>query len=310
MASLVLVGILVILAAPFLGRSLEGDTGQFVLWQLRVPRVLMAVLVGATLATVGAVYQTLLANPLAAPSTVGTTAGATLGALVAVLFLPATSLAGLPAIATAAFVGALFVTFLLTTLAQNGRVSVNDVLLLGVAISLAAGAISAGLQYVADQTSLAVAVRWSLGHLPQVGYEGVLFLTPWVVVTLIVLLRQTRALESWIAGEEVAHSQGVDVVRLRTVGLGMGALGVSAVVAWCGPIAFVGLIVPHIVRMLFGSSRRILIPASALSGAVFLVACDTAARLVFPGRELPVGVLTAAIGAPMLIYLVSKRRVS
>lgn len=304
----VVIGVLLILVAPFLGPSLDGETGQFILWQLRVPRVLMAILVGSTLATVGAVYQTLLANPLAAPSTVGTTAGATLGALVAVLFLPAAGWAGLPVVAVAAFGGALFVTFLLTTLAQNGRVSVNDVLLLGVAISLAAGAVSAGLQYVADQTSLAVAIRWSLGHLPQVGYDGILFLVPWVAVCLGILLRQTRALESWVAGEEVAHAQGVDVVRLRTIGLGVGALGVSAVVAWCGPIAFVGLIVPHIVRRAFGSSRRVLIPASAFSGAVFLVACDTSARLLFPGRELPVGVLTAAIGAPLLVYLVSRRR--
>jgi ABC-type Fe3+-siderophore transport system permease subunit len=283
---LTILGVLIVVASPVVGERLSEGAGSFILWQLRVPRVLMAVLVGATLSLVGAVYQTILANPLAAPSTVGTTAGATLGALIAVTFGAASTLAGLPLVVVFAFAGAMAVTLLLTAIAASGRARLNDVLLMGVAISLAAGAISAGIQYTADSASLMAAVQWSLGHLPQVGYRGVLLLAPFAIAAILALLFQTRALEALLGGEERAHSQGVDVPRLRALALGAGALGVSACVAWCGPIAFVGLIVPHIVRLSVGVSRRLLLP----------------------GRELPVGVLTAAIGAPTLVWLVARRR--
>jgi iron complex transport system permease protein len=141
-----------------------------------------------------------------------------------------------------------------------------------------------------------------------VGYRGVVLLLPFVILVMIVLLTRIRDLETLLGGEERAHAQGVDVNRLRALCLGGGALGVSACVAWCGPIAFVGLIVPHLVRRTLGTSRRILLPMSAICGGTFLVFCDTAARLILPGRELPVGVLTAALGAPTLAWLISRRR--
>ncbi|MBX3461496.1 MAG: iron ABC transporter permease [Planctomycetes bacterium] len=299
-----------IAAAPFIGGDLGGETGAFVLTSLRIPRVLMACMVGAVLSLVGACYQTIFANPLAAPSTVGTTAGATMGAMIAVLAggaiggLPG----GLPLVAVFAFLAALGVSLFVAALAGSGRARVNDVLLAGIAISLATGAVSAGLQFTADQMQLFAAVQWSLGHLPQVNYRGVAMIAPFVLVTLAVLLAQTRALQSLAAGEDRAHSQGVNVPKVRGIVLGVGALGVAACVAWCGPIAFVGLIVPHMVRMGVGSSRRVLLPMSVLLGAAFLTGCDTAARLVLPGRELPVGVLTAGIGAPLLVWLVARGR--
>lgn len=299
-------GLFVVLA-PLAGGGLEGPRGEFILWQLRVPRALVALLVGSTLSLVGATYQTILANPLAAPSTVGTTAGATLGALVAVVAGTGATAAGLPLVALSAFAGALLVTFLLSAIAWNGRASANDVLLLGVAISLAAGAIATGIQFTADTLGLAAAVRWSLGHLPQVGYRGVLVLVPFVLLVHVVLLGQIRGLESLAAGEERAHSQGVDLPRIRVLCLGGGALGVGACVAWCGPIAFVGLIVPHLVRRAVGVRRSVLLPMSSVAGGGFLVLCDVVSRLVWPGRELPVGVLTAAIGAPLLVWLVARR---
>ncbi len=307
---MVVASVAVAVSAPWIGGALQGESGDFILQSLRLPRVIMACLVGATLSLVGACYQTIFANPLAAPSTVGTTAGATLGALVAVLAGSALGgmPGGLPVVAVSAFVAALGVSLFVAALAGSGRARVNDVLLAGVAISLAAGAISAGLQYSADELQLYAAVQWSLGHLPQVGYRGVLMIAPFVAITAGVLLSQTRALQSLAAGEERAHSQGVNVAYVRSLVLGVGALGVAACVAWCGPIAFVGLIVPHIVRLSVGTSRRVLLPMSAVMGAAFLVACDTAARNVLPGRELPVGVLTAGIGAPLLVWLVARRR--
>lgn len=312
--ALCVVSLAVIAVAPWVGAPLEGDNAGFILLQLRVPRVLMAVMVGATLSFVGACYQTIFANPLAAPSTMGTMAGATLGALIPIVLGSyfagefVHSAWGLPVTALAAFAGALCVSLLVAAVASSGRARVNDVLLAGIAISLAAGALSAGLQYTADQAALFAAIQWSLGHLPQVGYRGVVMMLPFVVPVAAILLMQTRALNALIGGEQRAHSQGVDVPRLRALALGVGALGVAACVAWCGPIAFVGLVVPHIVRLSLGPNRRVLLPMSLVVGAGFLTACDLLARLVLPGRELPVGVVTAGLGAPALVWLILRSR--
>ncbi|MBZ0137203.1 MAG: iron ABC transporter permease [Planctomycetes bacterium] len=305
------VSIAVVAVSPWLGQSLDGDSGRFILLELRIPRVLMAVLVGGTMSLVGACYQTIFANPLAAPSTVGTTAGATLGALAAVVLAPALHLSaagGIPLTAAFAFAGALIVSFVIAAIASSGRARVNDILLAGIAISLAAGAVSAGLQYSADQLQLYAAIQWTLGHLPQVGYRGVAMILPFVLATWAILLANTRGLQTLLGGEERAHSQGVNVPRLRALVLGIGALGVGGCVAWCGPIAFIGLIVPHIVRLTVGGSRRVMLPMSIVTGAGFLAGCDTLSRLAWPGRELPVGVVTSAIGAPLLVWLVVRQK--
>ncbi|RYZ39764.1 MAG: iron ABC transporter permease [Myxococcaceae bacterium] len=294
--------------APFMGPGLSADSADFIFWQLRVPRTLMAMLVGGTLSLVGAVYQSLFANPLAAPSTVGTTAGATLGALVAIVLGIRLAPDGMPLITAAAFVGALGVSFVVAAIAAGRRVRMNDVVLAGIACSMAAGALASGLQFSADSAELMAATRWAMGHLPQVGYSGVLLLTPFALVTVVGLLALTRALEVFIAGEEHAESQGVPVRRVRTVAIGLGALGVAACVAWCGPIAFVELIVPHIVRRTLGVSRRVLLPGSVVVGAAFLAWCDASTRVFLPVRELPVGVVTAALGAPLLVYLLARGR--
>ena len=307
---LTLASLAIVALSPWIGKSLDGDAGAFILTELRIPRVLMAVLVGGTMSLVGACYQTIFANPLAAPSTVGTTAGATLGALIAVVVAPALGLSftgHIPLTAMFAFAGALIVSFMIAAIAATGRARVNDILLAGIAISLAAGAISAGLQYSADQLQLYAAIQWTLGHLPQVGYRGVAMILPFVLITWVVLLAQMRGLQTLLGGEDRAHSQGVNVPYLRSLVLGIGALGVGACVAWCGPIAFIGLIVPHIVRLTVGSSRRVMLPMSVVTGAGFLAACDTISRLAWPGRELPVGVVTSAIGAPLLVWLVVRQ---
>ncbi len=304
---MVLVSVLVLAGSAFVGPSLEGARGAFIFWNLRVPRVIVGALAGGTLGLVGAVFQAIFVNPLATPSTVGTTAGATLGALAA-LVLGASAFGGLPIIVAAAFAGALAASLVVAAVAARGRARIHDVLLVGIAVTLATGAISTGLQYTADLNALFASAQWSLGHLPQVGYRGVLLMLPFVVVSVAALLLLSRALASLVAGEDVAHAQGVDVRRTRTVALGMGSLGVAACVAWCGPIAFVGLLVPHLVRLLVGSTQRVLLPMSLIVGSAFLVGCDTLARLVLPGRELPVGVITAALGAPALIVLIARAR--
>jgi len=297
----------ILLAAPWVGTSMAGENGEFIFWQLRVPRTLMGALVGMTLGLTGAVYQSVFDNPLATPSTVGTTAGAALGALLVLILVPRSSALGLPLVALAAFLGALVVTFAIAAIAASGRARINDVLLAGIAITLAAGAITTGLQFHADMAATFEAVRWSLGHLAQVSYRGVLILLPFVVVCVGVLLTQIRALQAMVGGEERAHTQGVDITRTRTICLAVGAIGVGACVAWCGPIAFVGLIVPHLIRLFISASRRVLLPMSAIGGAAFLVFSDAVARAILPHQDLPVGVVTAALGAPLLVWLVARR---
>ncbi|MEE2750115.1 MAG: iron ABC transporter permease [Myxococcota bacterium] len=307
LAMVVTACLLILLASPWAGAPLSGEQGRFILLELRIPRVIMGATVGAMLGLTGGVFQALFDNPLATPSTVGTTAGAALGALAVLVLLPATG-PGLPLVAIGAFSGALVVTFAIAAIAASGRARINDVLLAGIAISLAAGAITTGLQFQADMASTFEAVRWSLGHLTQVGYEGISLLLPLTAVCCTVLLSQLRALESMIGGESRAHAQGVNVRRTRTLCLTAGALGVGGCVAWCGPIAFVGLIVPHLVRLSVGPARRILFPLSALGGATFLVLCDAIGRVVMPSHDLPVGVITATLGAPLLVWLVARRR--
>lgn len=294
--------------APFIGPAVTGDAAAFVFWQLRVPRLLVAMMVGATLSLVGGCFQIIFANPLASESTVGTISGAALGALIAFLSGATIGPSGLPIVVMGAFLGALAVTLALTALAAHGRAQTNDILLAGIALSLAASAVSSVLQSVASSNASIAAARWSLGELGQVGYRGVLLLMPFTALVVGALLLRARAFDTLVAGEDRAHSQGVDVRSLRAVTLGIGALGVGACVAWCGPIPFVGLIVPHIVRMMSRSRQRWFLPLSAVGGATFLAMCDTAGRLVFPGREVPVGAVTAILGAPTLIWLVARRR--
>ncbi|MCC6217478.1 MAG: iron ABC transporter permease [Polyangiaceae bacterium] len=293
--------------APLVGGLPAGELGDVVLWQLRAPRVAAGALVGGTLATVGAVYQVTFANPLATPSTVGTLAGATLGALLALVVGPRDL--ALPVVVAAAFAGALAIGSAVAAVAAHPRARTDDVLLAGIALSLAASAISTGLEYGADAQTLFAAAQWSLGRLPQVGWRGVLSAAPFLAASCGAALLLVRALGSLVAGADVAHAQGVHVARVRALAVGTGALGVAACVAWCGPIAFVGLIVPHLVRLASGSAApAVVVPLSLPFGAAFLVVCDVLARTLLPGRDLPVGVLTAALGAPALLALLVRRR--
>jgi iron complex transport system permease protein len=303
--ALVVLSLALTAASVLVGPPLEGAQGDFILWQLRVPRMLVGALVGGTLGLVGASLQTLFANPLASESTVGTTAGATLGALFALaLELPG----GFPVLFACSCAGAALASVSVTLVAGSGRASMGDVLLAGITVTVATGALSVGLQYLSDSRALVAAARWSLGQLPQVGYDGVLILAPLVVPCWLVLLALGRALQTFAFGEELAESRGVNVPALRRLVLGAGSLAVAACVAWCGPIAFVGLIVPHLVRRSVGPAQRRVLPLSLAAGSAFLVLCDALARSLSPGRELPVGVVTAALGAPGLVLLLFHAR--
>jgi iron complex transport system permease protein len=285
----------------------SADTRAFVLWELRVPRVLLGLLVGSTLGLVGASFQTLFQNPLAAPSTLGTTAGATVGALGAVT-LGLEGLGFLSSAALFAFVGATVASLFVLAVASSGRARIEGVLLAGIAVTLAAGALSQALHSLADAPQLFAAAQWSLGQLPQVGYDRVAFAALPCLAASAVLLSLGRALLAMSLGEAWAQSMGVSTARVRRLTVLAGCAGVGVVVALAGPIAFVGLVVPHAVRPLTRGNGRWLFPLSWIGGAGFLVTADLLARTILPGRELPVGALTATIGAPLLFLVILGRQ--
>lgn len=280
---------------------------EFIIWELRLPRLLIALLIGSTLALVGGSFQILFRNPLATPSTVGTTAGATLGALIALTFGLDGAL-GISAVTLCAFGGALLATSLVLSVATTSRARIEEILLAGIAITLAAGAVSQGLHLVAEQNALFAAAQWSLGQLPQVGYDRVLLLLGPVILCHLALISQRRSLMTLSWGEERAASVGVNTRRVRLLLLLGGCLGVGAAVALCGPIAFVGLLVPHLVRQFLGEQAGLDLGVISFSGAAFLLASDTLAQFGLPGTEVPVGVVTASLGAPALFVLILRKR--
>jgi ABC-type Fe3+-siderophore transport system permease subunit len=301
----VVVAVLAIAISPWLGPPLSASHGDFVFWSLRVPRVLLGALVGASLGMTGAAFQAVLENPLATPSTIGTTAGASLGALSVLVF---GGVAGAMWVGVGAFIGAATVSLMMALLASRTRLRMEDLLLAGIAISLGAGAATTGLQLQADAAVTLAAVRWSLGSLATVGMGRVWTLLPFVLLGGVGVLANLRALQALVAGHDRAASQGVEVVRVRTTVLAAGSLAVGGCVAACGPIAFVGLVVPHLVRLVSGGGPRWVVPLSGVVGAGFLPLADGLARVVMPGTELPVGVVTAMLGAPTLVALLWRRR--
>ena len=297
-----------LLLAPWLGPAIDSDSAPFILWELRWPRAVLGGLVGASLAASGAAYQVVLENPLATPSTMGTTAGAALGALAILVLAPAH--AGAMGVALGAFAGASVVSLGIAALASHRGLRTEELLLAGVAVMLGAGAATTGLQLQADAAATLASVRWSLGSLSLVGWERPLGMLPVTALGLAILLAQGHALQAMVAGAPRAQTQGVDVVRVRTTVLLTGSLLVGTCVALTGPIAFVGLIVPHLVRRLgVGGGPRRLVPVSAGVGLGFLPLADGLARWCLPARDLPVGVVMAMLGAPtLLMLLLSQRR--
>jgi len=275
-----------------------------IFWQLRLPRVLLALLAGAGLAVSGLGFQTLFRNELAEPYTLGVASGAALGAVLALRLEESAALLGLPVVALASFAGALGATALVVGLGLRRRDTATSTLLLaGIAVSLSCSAIILFLQYLADSTQTFRIVRWMMGGLSVVGYGEVLWVLPWVLGGAAVLLFLRWDLNLLLMGEELAASRGVDLGRLRLKVLLAASLMIGALVAVAGPIGFVGLMVPHILRRWVGHDHLYLAPACVLGGGAFLILCDLAARTIMAPAELPVGVLTALLGGPFFLWL-------
>jgi iron complex transport system permease protein len=289
-----------------------GQTDRVVLWSLRAPRVVLACLVGASLGSAGAAAQGLFRNPLAEPGLVGVSAGASLGAAL-VIVIGAPLFAVLPSyvrpavLPLAAFGGGVAVTMLVVRIGgTRGRTTVATVLLAGVAINALVGAFIGLCSFIATDSQLRDLTFWTLGGLGGATWTTIACAAPWMLLSIVLLPRLGGALDLMLLGEREARYLGVRVARIRTLVIGAIALGVGAAFSTAGLIGFVGLVVPHLVRVVVGPRHSALIPLSGLWGALLLVMADAVARSVVAPFELPVGILTASLGAPFFLHLLRK----
>lgn len=290
---------------PFGGAQSVGATAQAVVLELRLPRALMALFVGACLASAGAALQGLFGNPLADPGIVGVSSGASVGAvIVIVLQLDALGRWTLPA---GAFVTGMATTWLIYVLARPGPHSGSAVLLLvGIAINAIAGAITGYFTYLASAEQLESLMFWSMGSLRGISWTEVTIIAPLTLLGVGLLRRQAVPLDLLALGERPARHAGCDVAGLRRQLIFLTALLVAAGVAFTGAIAFVGLVVPHVIRLIMGPSHRHLLPMSALGGGLLLMIADIAARTLDPPNEIPIGILTATLGGPFFLWLIAR----
>jgi iron complex transport system permease protein len=279
------------------------DSAETIVRTLRLPRIALAAVVGFALAAAGTVMQGFFRNPMADPSIIGVSSGAAVGA-VATIVAPFAVPFGLQ---TAAFAGALVTAFAVYLIAtENGRTPVATLLLAGVAVQALLGAVVSFLLLQSGE-SLEQAVYWLMGNLHNSGWAEVEVTLPLAVLSFLVLLAYARDLNVMLLGEEDAHAVGIEVERTKRLLLVVSSVITAAAVAVAGVIGFVGLVVPHVMRLVVGPDHRVLLPTSALAGASFLVATDTVAR--YGAAEVPVGIITAALGAPFFLYLLRQREV-
>lgn len=296
---------------PVAGEGLE--QAELILGQIRLPRTLLGVAVGAVLALTGVAMQGLFRNPLADPGLVGVSAGAALGAAVAIV--GGAWVGGIPEVfgpyllSLCAFLGGLAVTALVYRLGRrDGQTNVATMLLAGIALTALAGAAVGLFTYLADDATLRTLTFWNLGSLNGASYQR---LWPLVLVAIVVSLwlpRRAQALNALLLGESEARHLGIEVEKLKRELVFCTALGVGAAVAAAGLVGFIGLVVPHLVRLLAGPDHRVLLPASLLAGASLLLFADLVARLALAPAELPIGIVTAFIGAPFFLYLLLRGR--
>jgi iron complex transport system permease protein len=273
----------------------------------RLPRVLAAALIGATLAAAGVVFQALLRNPLADPYTLGISAGASAGAMLAII--TGTTVALIPPVPVMSLVGAALgavIVYRLATL-RRSPLSTSVLLLAGVTLNSFFGAAVMGLQYIADFTQIARAARWLMGDLDVGSFRPIVATLPLIVPAALLFAVLPASLNLLSLGSDAAASRGVDVQRAQRLAFLGAALATAGAVSLAGPVGFVGIIVPHVVRLLVGGDHRVLLPAAALAGAAFLVSCDLIARTAIATVQLPVGIITAVIGGPFFLWLLVRK---
>lgn len=276
-----------------------------VVWAIRLPRIVLAACVGAGLGVTGAALQAIFRNPLADPGLIGVSSGGALGAIV--LILAGVAPLGWMSLPLAAFAGALLLTLVVYGLARSdGRTQVVTLILTGIAMNSIAGGFIGLASFLADDAELRSIIFWTLGSLSGATWRAVLPVAGVTVAGLILLPRFARDLNLIVLGEREAYHLGVNTERVRLLVIILAALTAGAGVAIAGIVAFVGLVVPHLLRILIGPDHRLLLPASALGGAILLLGADLAARTIVMPAELPLGVVTALIGGPYFLFLLRR----
>ena len=279
------------------------DTQRAIFFDIRLPRVLLGACVGASLATAGAALQALLRNPLAEPYLLGVSNGAALGTMLAFVFFEQFIFAR----PLMAFAGAALATFTVYQMARSrAGMNVERLVLSGVIVTTLLSSVIVLMTSLLDAARLRGFTFWLLGDLSQATMNGFYLTLFSVVVGSLVLTSQARPLNLMMIGERDALDYGVEVGRVRMIVFAMASLLVGSAVAASGSVGYVGLIVPHLVRLAIGSDNRLVVPMSAIAGAIFVVLADTVARVAIAPRELPVGAITALIGAPVFIYLLNR----
>jgi iron complex transport system permease protein len=281
--------------------------GDNTLWQVRFPRIAMALLVGAALATAGTMMQGIFGNPLAEPSVVGVSTGAAFAAAVVIVF--EIQLVGSWTVALFAFLGGLLTTLAVYFLSRaDGRTEVVTLVLTGIAVNAVCSAGLALMIFLGDTAAREQIIFWQLGSLNGTRWDHVWVVAPLVAVGLAGSMVMARKLDVLALGDRAARHVGIDVERLRLVAIVLVALLTAAAVAFAGIIAFVGLVVPHLIRMIVGPGHRVLVPASALAGAVLLLGADLIARTAVAYADLPIGMLTSLVGGPFFFWLLRRTR--
>ena len=294
-----------VVAVP-LGLELASEQAQHVVWSIRLPRLATAVVAGAGLALGGVILQTLLRNPMASPFTLGIASGASLGAALVIIF--GFTALGVYGIVANAFVFALAVSLIILLIGQVKGATPMSLILAGIALMYFINATTTLVVYFADADATREVMFWSVGSLSRADWESFAFITAALAATLPAFLVKSGDLNRLLLGDETAVSLGVSVGVLRIGLIFLVALLVAAVVAFTGGISFLGLVAPHLARLLIGADHRFLIPATALIGGLLLAAADLLSLHGLADVVLPVGVVTAFIGSPLFIYLILRRR--
>jgi iron complex transport system permease protein len=286
-------------------------TGQEleILLNIRVPRVLCAFLAGTMLSLSGMAFQSLFRNPLATPFTLGVSSGAALGAAIFIRFGAVFTVLGISGTSIAAFIGALLAILLVYSLTRvKGGFSTPTLLLAGIAISFFFSSVILFIQYISGLTHSFRIVHWLMGTLTTADYGKLVNLLPFFTAGSLIVFLLHRELNLLMVGEDISISRGVNVSRVKKLIFLAASLMVGGVVAICGPIGFVGMMSPHICRLLVGADHRFLTPATFLFGGLFLVVCDTLSRILIAPSEMPVGIITALLGGPFFIWLLLNRK--
>jgi iron complex transport system permease protein len=312
------VGLLaVVLAAPLIGGRMvplaavvhpqPDDPATVIFWEIRLPRACLAWVAGAGLAAAGMAFQAMFRNALATPFTLGVSSGASLGAAIGVRLGWGAALWGVSGVTIGAMAGALLAIATVYGLTRSKRdCSTGDMLLAGVAVNFFFSSLILLIQYSADFHDTFRILRWLMGGLQMVGFDATLRLLPFVTAGTVILAVLVGELNLLSVGDELAASRGVAVGRTKMLLFLATSLMVGVIVSICGPVGFVGLMCPHICRLIVGPDHRRLLPATLLFGGAFLVVCDTVARTVFTPTELPVGIFTSFLGGPFFLWLLLK----